>query len=62
MHENDNPNIANRTQLIRLIGELQTGHRLTESDVALLHQLIVHTVWLARELHVAEQKIDELEV
>lgn len=60
MHENNDPNSANRAHLIRLIRELDAGHRLTDADVSLVRQLIFHTVWLGEELNVAQGEIDRL--
>jgi hypothetical protein len=60
-HETNNPN---RTQLIRLIRELEPGHRLTDDGdkvvLDVVRQLIFHTVWLAEELRVAQEEIDRL--
>jgi hypothetical protein len=60
VHENADPNSANRAHLIRLVGELDAGHRLTDADVSLVRQLIFHTVWLSGELKVAQEEIDRL--
>jgi hypothetical protein len=60
VHQDADPNSANRAHLIRLVGELDPGHRLTDADVSLVRQLIFHTVWLAGEMNVAQEEIDRL--
>ncbi len=61
--DNGDPN-SNRAQLIRLIRELEPGHRLTDDGdkvmLDVVRQLIFHTVWLAEELRVAQEEIDRL--
>jgi hypothetical protein len=62
--EGSDPDNSNRAQLIRLIRELEPGHRLNDDgDQVMLNvvrQLIFHTVWLAEELRVAQEEIDRL--
>ena len=62
--EKNESNNSNRAELIRLIRELEPGHRLTEDGdkvvLDVVRQLIFHTVWLAEELRVAQEEIDRL--
>ncbi len=61
--DDGDPN-SNRAQLIRLIRELEPGHRLRDDGdkvvLDVVRQLIFHTVWLAEELRVAQEEIDRL--
>jgi hypothetical protein len=64
VHEHDEPDAAIRTQLVRLMRELEPGRNLKdEGDHVLLdvlRQLILHTVWLAEEHRVLQEEVDRL--
>jgi hypothetical protein len=64
VQEHDEPDAAIRTQLVKLMRELEPGHRLQdEGDHVLmdvLRQLILHTVWLAEEHRVLQEEVDRL--
>jgi hypothetical protein len=58
------PDSAIRTQLVRLMRDLEPG-RLRRSDadhvtLDVLRQLILHTVWLAEEVRVLQDEVDRL--
>ncbi len=58
------PDSAIRTQLVRLMRDLEPGrqHREDSEHVMLdvLRQLILHTVWLAEEVRVLQDEVDRL--
>ncbi len=58
------PDSAIRTQLVRLMRDLEPGrrHRGDADHVTLdvLRQLILHTVWLAEEVRVLQDEVDRL--
>jgi hypothetical protein len=64
VHDHDDVESSNRTQLIRLIRDLEPGRRLRDGGDHALHdvvrQLIFHTVWLAEEVRVLQEEIDRL--
>ena len=64
VQEHDEPDAAIRTQLVRLMRELEPGrHRTDDGDHVLLdvlRQLILHTVWLAEEHRVLQEEVDRL--
>ena len=64
VHEHDEPDAAIRTQLVRLMRELEPGrHVQGDGDHVLLdvlRQLILHTVWLAEEHRVLQDEVDRL--
>jgi hypothetical protein len=58
------PDSAIRTQLVRLMRDLEPG-RLRRGDadhvtLDVLRQLILHTVWLAEEVRVLQDEVDRL--
>jgi hypothetical protein len=64
IHEIIEPDSAIRTQLVRLMRDLEPGrlHRGDADQVTLdvLRQLILHTVWLAEEVRVLQEEVDRL--
>jgi hypothetical protein len=64
VHEYDEPEAAIRTQLVRLMRDLEPGRHLKDDgDHVLLdvvRQLILHTVWLAEEHRVLQAEVDRL--
>jgi hypothetical protein len=58
------PDSAIRTQLVRLMRDLEPGRRLKEDadpmPLHVLRQLILHTVWLAEEVRVLQNEVDRL--
>jgi hypothetical protein len=63
-HEILEPDSAIRTQLVRLMRDLEPGRRhKDETEHAMLdvlRQLILHTVWLAEEVRVLQDEVDRL--
>jgi hypothetical protein len=63
-HDIIEPDSAIRTQLVRLMRDLEPG-RQSRDDTEhvmqdVLRQLILHTVWLAEEVRVLQDEVDRL--
>jgi hypothetical protein len=58
------PDSAIRTQLVRLMRDLEPGRQQREDSehvmLDVLRQLILHTVWLAEEVRVLQDEVDRL--
>ncbi len=58
------PDSAIRTQLVRLMRDLEPGRRHQDDTdhvtLGVLRQLILHTVWLAEEVRVLQDEVDRL--
>ncbi len=64
-HDVIEPDSAIRTELVRLMRDLEPGrrHRGGDADqvtLDVLRQLILHTVWLAEEVRVLQDEVDRL--
>jgi hypothetical protein len=63
-HEVLEPDSAIRTQLVRLMRDLEPGRRHQDDSehamLDVLRQLILHTVWLAEEVRVLQDEVDRL--